>query len=92
MRAVAPALRRGQITQGKCACASFPLQCTHLPLPPALGSGIPVTDSQEGNVPRHILVQKKEKYSHGEKAALEWQEFSVTKNLKHNYLIIYQKC
>lgn len=62
------------------------------PLPSALGSGIPVTESQEGNVPRHILVQKKEKYSHGEKAALEWQEFFVTKNLKYDYLIIYQKC
>lgn len=42
----------------------------HLPPPPpVLGSGIPVTDSQEGNVPRYSLVQKKEKYSHGEKAA-----------------------
>lgn len=35
---------------------------------------------------------KKEKYSHGEKAALEWQEFFVAKNLKYDYLIIYQKC
>lgn len=68
--------RAERIPQGK---EGFDLPIS---VPRALSSGIPVTDSQERNVPRCIQFKRRRNTSTGERAASGWQKFPVSKNLK----------